>query len=1529
MITSIRNVYILFIFFTLILCEFSYAQNVLRGPYLQVGTPTSINVRWRTDVSTNSRVNYGLTSGSHTFSVENSTLTTEHEVTLSGLTPYTKYYYSIGTTSAILAGDDSSHHFITSPNPGIDTPTRIWMLGDSGTKNANARAVRDAYYNLTGNQHTDLWLLLGDNAYPSGEDDEYQLAVFGMYDEMLRKSVLWPSRGNHDRGPRDANDDWTNGGTYYNIFSLPTAGEAGGLASGTEAYYSYDYGNIHFVCLESTLNTFRADTSSMWQWLEDDLSQNNQLWTIAYWHHPPYSKGSHNSNTSTELIEMRERALPIFDAYGVDLVLSGHSHSYERSFLIDGHYDRLKTLADSMIIDGGNGRIDGDGAYLKPTRGSAPHEGTVFIVAGSSGKVSSGTGMNHPVMVESIKTLGSVVVDIDENQLDAQFIDSNGNIQDYFTIRKPTNEIGAPVRLVIIEGNQQIALINTILQKSFIVEVRDYFHNPVAGIPVTFEIISGEGVLSNSQPQITNANGRAETTLTLGSNPDTITVSANAGNLIDSPQNFTTFALSANLPILEIKPVAYNFGAVALGAGTSKTFIVRNIGTLELEVSTLNVSTGDSADFTINSGFAPFNLLSGDSQEVEISFSPASEGEKNTLLRLESNDASNNPMGVTLTGTGIISDLQNTVLPVVSTSPTSGDTDDPAIWIHPTDPSKSVIIGTDKSAGIYVWDMDGNELQNIPQGTSVNNVDVRQNVQFGDQLVDVVAANLRDAGKLAVFKVNPDYAGADVLIQIAGKESENNDIQKDSYGFCLYKRITDGTLFVFERPKSGGEVRQYVINADSTGNGVLVSPVRDLNYNGGVAEGFVADDELDFVYITEEDFAIHKYLAAPDSTPEPLSSFAIGDGTTSDREGLAIYACNDGTGYLVLSNQGNSTIKIYERQGDNKFVKTITPLDDQGNPGLGTDGLDVTSFAAPANFPDGFLVVHDQHGKRFHIYDWQDIAAADLSVCPNSITPLPKIFVTSSTYNFGEVAIDTGVSDTVVVKNIGSADLMITNILLTGIDVSEFNFDSDSTPYTLHPGDSLAIVVSFIPEFAGEKNATLRFESNDPDNNPLDITLLGSGIITIPDMSLSRTSFDFGRVVVDSSASQNIVVKNIGNAELVIQNIILTGKDSSEFKFESVVAPFTINSSDSIAVEVTFTPKSEGEKNTVLRVTSNDPDSNQVDISLTGSGNLILPHIFLSHSSLNFGEVVFDSSASQNIVMKNTGAAELVIHGITLTGQDSSEFSIDSGSGPFTINPGDSIAVEVTFTPESGGEKNTVLRITSNDPDSNQVDISLTGVGNFTRPHIIISYTSINFGDVVVDSTVLKILFVKNTGTADLAILNIKLTGNDSIEFKIESGSGPFSMIAGDSLAVVVGFHPKFEGARKTILRIESNDANNNPLEIQLLGKGKTKDPVSVDTNPTELIPEQFALQQNYPNPFNAGTTIEYAVPEASHVRLLVYNLLGKKIHTLVDKFETPGIKRKQWTGVDKTANIVGSGIYYVVMEAGNKKFIIQMMLLK
>ncbi len=426
------------------------SKDLRRGPYLQMAAPTRMTIRWRTLTSVVGRVQFGTIVENLNQTVDEPAATKEHSVTLTGLTANTTYFYNIGSATEIIAGDESLT-FTTPPVAGTAINTRIWVMGDAGTTGNNPsetrqKAVRDAFYTWTETRTPNLVLQLGDNAYNLGLDTEFQAGMFDIYPSMLRKTPFWSCLGNHEvYGPSPY--------PYFSIYTLPTAGEAGGVASGTENYYSFDYGNIHFISLDSMTAANRTTNGAMATWLQNDLASTAATWIICFFHHPPYTKGSHDSDNGIlndpdpELVEMRENIVPILEAGGVDLVLSGHSHSYERSKLIDGHYGYSNTFVPSMFKNAGNGRETGVGATGAYTKDFDAHRGAVYTVAGSSGKTTIWTsGSNalvnpapHPVMNTSLLTIGSVVLDIYENRLDAKFISGTGTVDDYFTLIKQGN----------------------------------------------------------------------------------------------------------------------------------------------------------------------------------------------------------------------------------------------------------------------------------------------------------------------------------------------------------------------------------------------------------------------------------------------------------------------------------------------------------------------------------------------------------------------------------------------------------------------------------------------------------------------------------------------------------------------------------------------------------------------------------------------------------------------------------------------------------------------------------------------------------------------------------------------------------------------------------------------------------------------------------------------------------------------------------------------------------------------------------
>ena len=434
------------------------ATTIIRGPYLQSATPTSMVVRWRTDNTEPSIVRYGLTRTELTTTVKAEGITNEHFVYLGKLQPNTRYYYTMGaepaakaaaaTATAATAAKPAAEaedapgrapisSFVTPPASGSAQPMRVWVLGDPGTKGDTQRAVRDQYLKLTGQRSTDLILLLGDNAYPDGTDTDYQKAIFEMYPETLRTVPVWSCLGNHDG--KSANSI-TQSGVYYNAFTFPTRGEAGGVASGTEAYYSFDYANTHFVSLDSH-DSDRSLDGAMMTWLKADLAATKRDWIVAFFHHPTYTKGTHDSDKDSDsagrMNDMRQIFLPALEAGGVDLILTGHSHVYERSFLLDGHYGKSPTFnAATMIKQRGEVRADGVVVYRKP-RARTAHFGDINVVTGSAGHASAKpVKLDHPAFYLSLNEAGSSVIDVDGLNLSLTFLNDKGEQRDRFTIIK-------------------------------------------------------------------------------------------------------------------------------------------------------------------------------------------------------------------------------------------------------------------------------------------------------------------------------------------------------------------------------------------------------------------------------------------------------------------------------------------------------------------------------------------------------------------------------------------------------------------------------------------------------------------------------------------------------------------------------------------------------------------------------------------------------------------------------------------------------------------------------------------------------------------------------------------------------------------------------------------------------------------------------------------------------------------------------------------------------------------------------------
>jgi 3-phytase len=324
------------------------------------------------------------------------------------------------------------------------------------------------------------------------------------------------------------------------------------------------------------------------------------------------------------------------------------------------------------------------------------------------------------------------------------------------------------------------------------------------------------------------------------------------------------------------------------------------------------------------------------------------------------------------------------IAPVVVTEPVAFDTDDPAIWINKVDPANSLIIGTDKdvNGGLYVFDLGGKIIpdKTVKDLQRPDNVDLEYGLNIGGNERDIAVVTERIAHRLRIYSVPTmqpiDDGGIEVFV------GETADMYRDLMGIALYKDPATSEIYAVVGRKSGpsGEyLWQYKLEDNGNG-GVKGTLVRKFGEYSGKKEieSIAVDDELGYVYYSDEGVGVHKYYADPKKGNEELALFATTN-FAADHEGISIYKVDDKTGYILVSDQGENHFNVYPREGtekgphDHPLIKVV-PTSTQES-----DGSEVISVPLNDQFKHGLFVAMSAD-KTFQYYRWEDIAGADLKV---------------------------------------------------------------------------------------------------------------------------------------------------------------------------------------------------------------------------------------------------------------------------------------------------------------------------------------------------------------------------------------------------------------------------------------------------------------------------------------------------------------------------------------------------------------------
>ncbi|WP_193213421.1 choice-of-anchor D domain-containing protein [Luteolibacter marinus] len=555
-----------------------------------------------------------------------------------------------------------------------------------------------------------------------------------------------------------------------------------------------------------------------------------------------------------------------------------------------------------------------------------------------------------------------------------------------------------------------------------------------------------------------------------------------------------------------------------------------------------------------------------------------------------------------------------------------------------------------------------------------------------------------------------------------------------------------------------------------------------------------------------------------------------------------------GPGDLLLGGEGIDTLVLGTTVQESGIG--ITPGVELVHPVTGLP-TGLTGFEIEVS-PGALLQVH---GIEFLEIDGTGVvplvALAEIGVEQPAGTDLSD---GDSTVDFGPLDVGfAGVPVGFVIRNRGGEDLTDLGVTVDGDHGGDFEIDDSTLPAVLPPGATATFTVRFAPSALLARSAILHISSNDPDENPFDIALIGTGTTPPADIAVEQpvgsnltdgsATVDFGQQPISvSSSARQFTVRNTGGLDLTGLAISVDGANPSDFTVDDSAMPATLPPDGFATFSVTYAPGDTGARSAALHITSNDPDESPFDIDLIGTGTPPPEEIVVEQpagfdlvdgsASVDFGEAMMtQSGATLEFVVRNAGGEDLTGLQISVDGTHAADFVVADSILPSSLAAGASATFAVSFNPSEIGARVAGLHIVSSDADENPFDIALEGTGAPLLPEIAIEQpagtdladgsSSVEFGLNLVDASGTPFEFViRNTGDAELTGLGVTVDGAHAADFGVDLSSLPGTLAPDSTATFTVTFTPSGTGTRTAALHVASNDADENPFDVVLNGAG-------------------------------------------------------------------------------------------------------------
>ena len=608
-------------------------------------------------------------------------------------------------------------------------------------------------------------------------------------------------------------------------------------------------------------------------------------------------------------------------------------------------------------------------------------------------------------------------------------------------------------------------------------------------------------------------------------------------------------------------------------------------------------------------------------------------------------------------------------------------------------------------------------------------------------------------------------------------------------GITIHKVATSLPEFIVTSPALPISLSPH----SSTSFQVVFRPVAALTYNGTIAVSATRN--------SGGTVTTHVSVSGTGTSPTPTQSYLLSSSVSSLNFGNTLVGSSVSQAF-TLTNTGTGSVTI------SQVAVTGAGFKVAGFPGGVALVAGGVTLAAGQSLPLTASFAPATVGAVAGSISVVSTATNSPATISWSGTGLqPQISVTPSSVSFGNLVVGATGTQTLTVRNPGTATLNVTQASLIG---TGFTSSGLALPLSIPPGGSSAFNIGFAPASAGNFSGSITLVSNAP-NSSLVIPVAGTGVSTALQLSTSPTSLNFGNLATGSNATQRVTISNNGNSSVSISQISASG---AGYSTSGVTLPFSLAAGQSTSFNVTFAPTSTGSLSGSVTVVSNATNS-PATISLSGTG--VQPQISVTPSSVTFGNVTVGVTNTQTLTIRNAGTATLNVSQASLAGTG---FTFSGLVLPLSVPAGGSAAFNIGFAPASASNLSGSITFVSNTPNSPLV-VPLSGTGVATVRQLSASPASLSFGSLTTGTSATQSVTITNNGNSSVSISQVSASGAG---FTTNGITLPLSLAAGQSTSISVAFAPASAGNLSGSVTVVSN-ATNSPLVVALSGTGST--PVS------------------------------------------------------------------------------------------------------